>query len=54
MPTDRGIDKYVVYTYSEMLISIEQNKIMLSAATWMGLEIVTLMKSVRQRKTDTV
>ena len=54
LPTNRGIDKYVVYTYSEILISIEQNKIMLSAATWMGLEIVTLMKSVRQRKTDTV
>ena len=54
MPTNRGMDKDVVYTYREMLISTEQNKTMPSAATWMGLEIVILMKSVRQRKTDTV
>ena len=50
MPSNREIDKEdVVYKYSEMLLSIEQNKIMPFAATWMGLEIVTLSE-ISQRK----
>ena len=54
MPSNRGMDKEdVVYIYSEMLLSIEQNKIMPFAATWMGLEIVTLSEISQTEKRQT-
>ena len=43
----------VVYIYNGILLSHKKNEMMLFAATWMDLEIITL-SDFRQRKTNII
>ena len=49
MSIDRGMDKDVVYTDNEILLSHRKNKIMPFAATLMDPEIIKLSE-IRHRK----
>ena len=40
----------LVYIYNGILFSYKKNEIILFAATWMGLEIIILKKSDRERQ----
>ena len=55
MPLDRGMDREdVVHVYNGILLSHKKAEIMPFATTWMDLEIITLVKYVRQKKTNVI
>ena len=47
------MDKDVVVSTMEYYSAVKKNEIMPFAATWMGLEIITLSE-VNQKKTNTI
>ena len=52
MSINRKVDKEdVVHIYNEIL-AIKKNKIMLSVATWVDLEIITLSEASQTEKTN--
>ena len=51
MSINRRMDKEdVAHTHNGILLSHHNDDIMLSAATWMDLEMITLRKSERERQ----